>query len=195
MNYVKPSVLLISISRHATCWNNAPRQLALRPIPRPSANACWSAMMLAIKRPYEDISLVLNRTHVIGYGCTWAEDHHHYRRLLKWWSGMTTRITAHASSNHLTGNVNETTNQHRTMANDKNNGGLPETSLHRRNDHQETRRKVKEVPTTGLIISRPTDSSPTKAKATHLAKDSRRSVSSKGIALYEARLATVLLTV
>ena len=129
MNYVKPSVQLISISGHETGWNNAPRQLALMPIPRPSDNACWSAMTLAIKRPYKDISLVSNRTHVIGYRCTWAEDHHPCRRLLKWRSGMTTCITAHASSNHLTDNVNKATNQRSTQANDEGNGGLPETSI------------------------------------------------------------------
>ena len=146
MNYVKPSVLLISISGHATGWNNAQRRLALRPTPWPSASACWSAMTLAIKRPYEDIFLVSNRTHVIGYGCTWAVDHHPCRRLLKWWSGMTTRITAHASSNHLTDNANKATNRCSTQANDEDNGGLPETSTRRRNDHQDNRRKAKEVP-------------------------------------------------
>ena len=51
-----------------------------------------------------------NRTHVIGYGCTWVDDHHPFKRLVKWRSIMTTRITAHASSNHLTGNINKTTN-------------------------------------------------------------------------------------
>ena len=66
MNYVKPSVLLISISGHVTGWNNAPRRQALRPVPRPSANDCWSAMTLVIKKPYEDTFPDSNRIHVIG---------------------------------------------------------------------------------------------------------------------------------
>ena len=130
-------------------------------------------MTLAIKRPYEDISPVSNRTHVTGYGCTWAEDHHPCRRLLKWRSGMTTPITAHASSNHLTENANEATNQRSTQANNEDNGGLPETSICRRNDHQNTRHKAKEVQATGQIISRPTDNNPTEARASNLATDSR----------------------
>ena len=116
------------------------------------------------KKPYEDTFLDSNRIHIIGYGRIWVEVHHHFRRLLKWQSSMKTRITAHASSNHLTGNVNATTNQRSTKANDEDNGGLPESSLHRCNDHQETRCKAKEVPATGQIISRPTDSQSTKAK-------------------------------
>ena len=131
---------------------------------------------------------------MIGYGCTWAEDHHHCRRLLKWWSDMTTRITAHANSHHLTRNINATTNQCSTKANDKDNGGLPETLLRQRNDHQETQRKAKEVTTTGQII-RPTGNSPTKAKASNLATDSRLRASSRAIALYVTRLSTVLLIV
>ena len=195
MNYVKPSVLLISISGHVTGWNNAPRRQALRPIPRPSANACWSVMTLAIKRLYEDISLVSNRTHVIGYGCTWAGDHHPCRRLLKWRSSMTTRITAHASSNHLTDNVNEATNRCSTQANDEDNGGLPETLIRRRNDHQDTRRKAQDIATIGQTISRPTDSHPTKAKNSNLATDSRLRDNSRATVLYVAKLATGLLIV
>ena len=80
--------------------------------------------MLVIKKPYEDTFLDSNWIHVIGYICIWADDHHHFRRLLKWQTGMTTRIIPHASSNHLTGNVNETTNRHSTKANDKDNSGL-----------------------------------------------------------------------
>ena len=87
---------------------------------------------------------------------------------------MTTRITAHASSNHLTSNVNAATNQRSTKANDKDNGGIPETSLRQRNDHQETRRKAKEVTTTGQTISSPTDTSLEGAKVSHLANDSRQ---------------------
>ena len=147
-------------------------------------------MTLAIRRPYDS-----SRTHVIGYGCTWAEDLHHYRRLLKWRSGMTTHTTAHASSNHLTGNINATINQRSTKANNEDNGGLLETSLRRRNDHQETRRKAKEIITTGQTISRPTDNSPTEAKASNLANDSTYRVPFKEIVLYVARLATMLLIV
>ena len=108
---------------------------------------------------------------------------------------MTIRITAHASSNHLTDNVNEATNQRSTQANDEDNGGLPETSIRRRNDLQDTRRKAKEVPTTGQIISRPTNSSPTKAKASNLVTDSRLRGNSRATVLYVARLATGLLIV
>ena len=152
-------------------------------------------MTLAIKRPYEDISLVSNRTHVIGYGCTWAEDHHPCRRLLKWRSGMTTPITAHASSNHLTDNVNEATNQRSTQANNEDNGGLPETSIRRRNDHQDTRRKAKEVPATGQTISRPTDRHTIEAKDSNQATDSRLKGSFRATVLYVAKLATGLLIV
>ena len=195
MNYVKPSVLLILISGHVTGWNNALRRLALRPTLRPSASNYSSAMTLAIKRPYEDISPVSNQTHIIGYGCTWAEDHHLYRRLLKWRSGMTTPITAHASSNHLTDNANEATNRCSTQANDKDNGGLPETSTHRCNDHQDTRRKAKEVPATGQTISRPIDSHPTEAKDSNQATGSRLRDNFRATVLYVAKLATGLLIV
>ena len=148
--------------------------------------------MLAIKRPYEDISLVSNRTHVTGYGCIWVDDHHPCRRLLKWWSGMTTRITAHASSNHLTDNVNEATNRCSTQANNEDNGGLPETSIRRCNDHQDTRRKAKEVVTIGQTISRPTDSHPTKAKDSNLATGSRIRDNFRATVLYAANLPTGL---
>ena len=194
-NYVKPSVLLISISGHGIGWSNALRRLALRPTLRPSASAYSSAMTLATKRPYGDISPVSNRTHVIGYGCIWADDHHPYRRLLKWRSGMTTPITAHASSNHQTDNVNEATNRRSTQANDEDNGGLPETSTHRRNDHQDTRRKAKEVQAIGLTISRPTGSHPIEAKDSNQATDSRLKGSFRATVLYVAKLATGLLIV
>ena len=151
--------------------------------------------MLAIKRPYEDISLVSNRTHVIGYGCIWADNHNPCRRLLKWQSGMTTCITAHTSSNHLTDNVNEATNRRSTQANNEDNGGLPETSTRRRNDHQETRHKAKEVVAIGRTISRPTDRHPIEAKDSNQATDSRLRDSSRAIVLYVARLATGLLIV
>ena len=152
-------------------------------------------MTLAIKRPYGDISPVSNRTHVIGYGCIWADDHHPYRRLLKWRSGMTTPITAHASSNHQTDNVNEATNRRSTQANDEDNGGLPETSTRRRNDHQDTRRKAKEVQAIGLTISRPTGSHPIEAKDSNQATDSRLKGSFRATVLYVAKLATGLLIV
>ena len=152
-------------------------------------------MTLAIRRPYGDISLVSNRTHVIGYGCTWAEDHHPCRRLLKWRSSMTTPITAHASSNHLTDNANKATNRCSTQANDKDNGGLPETSTHQRNDHQDTRRKAKEVQAIGLTISRPTINHPTEAKDSNQATGSRLRENFRATVLYVAKLATGLLIV
>ena len=108
---------------------------------------------------------------------------------------MTTRITTLASSNHLTGSVNAVTNQRSTQANDEDNGGLLETSIHWCNDHQDTRRKGKEVPTTGQIISRPNGNSPTKAKDSNLATDSRLRDNSRATVLYVAKLATGLLIV
>ena len=108
---------------------------------------------------------------------------------------MTTRITAHASSKHLTDNVNEATNQRSTQANNEDNGGLPETSICRCNDHQDTRRKAKEAVTIDQITSRPTDNSPTEAKASNLATDSRLRGSSRATVLYVAKLATGLLIV
>ena len=152
-------------------------------------------MTLATKRPYGDISPVSNRTHVIGYGCIWADDHHPYRRLLKWRNGMTTPITAHASSNHQTDNVNEATNRRSTKANDEDNGGLPETSTRRRNDHQDSRRKAKEVLATGQTISRPTDSHPTEAKDSNQTTGSRLREHFRATVLYVAKLATGLLIV
>ena len=152
-------------------------------------------MTLATKRPYGDISPVSNRTHVIGYGCIWADDHHPYRRLLKWRSGMTIPITAHASSNHQTDNVNEATNRRSTQANHEDNGGLPETSTRRRNDHQDTRRMAKELPTIGQIISRPTVSHPTEAKDSNQTTGSRLREHFRATVLYVAKLATGLLIV
>ena len=108
---------------------------------------------------------------------------------------MTASITAHASSNHLTGNANEATNLRSTQANDKDNGGLPETSIRRCNDHQETRRRAKEVAAIGQTISRPTDSHPTEAKDSNLATDSRLRDNSRATVLYVAKLATGLLIV
>ena len=108
---------------------------------------------------------------------------------------MITHITAHASSNHLTGNVNEATNQRSTQANNQDNGGLPETSFCQRNNHQEIRHKAKEATTTGPITISPTDTSLDEARASHLAKDRRHRYSFRAIALYLARLATGLLIV
>ena len=95
---------------------------------------------------------------------------------------MTTHITARASSNHLTSNVNETTNCCSTKANNEDNGGLPETSTRRRNDHQDSRRKAKEVTTPGQTTSSPTNTRLDEAKARHLVNDGRHRVPSKGIA-------------
>ena len=108
---------------------------------------------------------------------------------------MTTHITTHASSHHLTRNVKATTNQCSTNANNKDHGGIPETSIHRHNDHQGIRCKVEEVTTSGQTISSPTNTSLEEAKASHLANDSRHRVPFKEIALYVTRLATVLLIV
>ena len=152
-------------------------------------------MTLATKRPYGDTSPVSNQTHVIGYECTWAEDHHPCRRLLKWRSGMTTPITAHASSNHQTDNVNEATNRRSTQANDEDNGGLPETSTRRRNDHQDSRCKAKELRAIGQTTSRPIDTQPTEAKDSNPATASRLKGSFRATVLYVAKLATGLLIV
>ena len=152
-------------------------------------------MTLATKRPYGDTSPVSNQTHVIGYECTWAEDHHPCRRLLKWRSGMTIPITAHASSNHQTDNVNEATNRRSTQANDEDNGGLPETSTRRRNDHQDSRRKAKELRAIGQTTSRPIDIQPTEAKDSNPATASRLKGSFRATVLYVAKLATGLLIV
>ena len=108
---------------------------------------------------------------------------------------MTTPITAHASSNHQTDNVNEATNRRSTQANDEDNGGLPETSIRRRNDHQDSRRKAKEVQAIGLTISRPTDRHPIEAKDSNQATDSRLKGSFRATVLYVAKLATGLLIV
>ena len=108
---------------------------------------------------------------------------------------MTTRITAHASSNHLTGNVNKATNRCSTQANNDDIGGLPETSIRRLNDHQDTRCKSKEAVTIGQIISRPTDSQPTKAKDSNQATGSRLRDNFRATVLYVAKLATGLLIV
>ena len=108
---------------------------------------------------------------------------------------MTTPITAHASSNHQTDNVNEATNRRSTQANDEDNGGLLETSIRRRNYHQETRHKAKEVAAIGQTISRPTDSHQTKAKDSNLATGSRLRDNSRATVLYVAKLATGLLIV
>ena len=108
---------------------------------------------------------------------------------------MTTHITAHASSNHQTDNINEATNQRSTQANNKDNGGLPETSIRRRNDHQDTRCKAKEVQAIGLTISRPTDRHPIEAKDSNQATDSRLKGSFRATVLYVAKQATGLLIV
>ena len=108
---------------------------------------------------------------------------------------MTTPITAHASSNHQTDNVNEATNQRSTQANDENNGGLPETSTHRRNDHQDIRRKAKELQAIGQTISRPTDSQPIEAKDSNQTTGSRLRGSFRATVLYVVKLATGLLIV
>ena len=92
---------------------------------------------------------------------------------------MTTHITAHASSNHLTGNINANNNRCSTEANDEDNGGPLETLLRRHNDHQAIQHKAKEATTPGKIISSPTDHSLDKARASHLAKDSRHKDSSR----------------
>ena len=108
---------------------------------------------------------------------------------------MTTHITTHASSHCLNRNVNATTNQCSTRTSVEDHDRIPETSSHRRNDHQGIWCKVEEATAPSPIISSPTDSSPTDAKASHLANDSRHRVPSKETALYVARLATVLLIV
>ena len=108
---------------------------------------------------------------------------------------MTIAITTHASSHNLTHHASSTANRRSTKANDEDNGGIPETSLHQRNDHQGTWRKVDEVVVPGKVISSPTDTNLEEAKASHLANDRRHRVLSRETASYVAKQATVHLTV
>ena len=77
---------------------------------------------------------------------------------------------------HLNNNVNAMASRRSTKANDEANGKLPETSLHRRNDHQGTRHKVQKVTAQDPIISNQTDTNQDAAKASHLANVSRHRV-------------------
>ena len=108
---------------------------------------------------------------------------------------MTTPITAHASSPNLTHHDSAMTNRRSTRANDEDNGGIPETSLHRRNDHQGIRCQVEEVTTHNKTLSSRTDTHQEEAKASHLANFSRRRVCFKEIASYVARQAIMPLIV
>ena len=114
-------------------------------------------------------------------------NHNRCKRLLKWQSSMTIPITAHASSHNQTHHANAMANHHGTKANDEDNGGTPESSLYRRNNHQETWRKVEEVITQDQPLSSPTNTRLEEAKASHLANDSRHKVLSKGIVSFVAR--------
>ena len=87
------------------------------------------------------------------------------------------------------------TNRRSIKANNEDNGGILETSLHKRNDHQGTRHKVEEVITHDKRLSSPIDTNKEEAQASHLAKDSRHRVLSRETALYVAKQATVHLTV
>ena len=89
---------------------------------------------------------------------------------------MTIPITAHASSHHLTNNVNATASHRSTKANDEDNGKLPETLLYQCSDHQGTRRKVEEAMAQDKAISSLTDINQDAAKASHLANVSRHRV-------------------
>ena len=108
---------------------------------------------------------------------------------------MTILITAHTSSHNLTYHASAMAKHHNTKANNEDNGGTPETSLHQRNDHQGTRHKVKKVTTQEKPLSSRTNTSPEEAKASHLANNSRHRVLSKGIASFVASQATVSLIV
>ena len=100
---------------------------------------------------------------------------------------MTTPITTHASSYHLTNNVNAMASCHNTKANEKDDGKLPKTSLYQRNDHQGTQCKVEEVTAPDKAISSQTDTNLDEAKAIHLANVSRHRVHFRETALSVAR--------
>ena len=100
---------------------------------------------------------------------------------------MTTPITAHASSHNLTHHASAMANRRSTKANDEDNGKIPETSLHRYNDHQGTWCKVEEVITHDKPLSSPIDNNKEEAQASHLANDSRHRVLSRETALFVAR--------
>ena len=86
-------------------------------------------------------------------------------------------------------------NCHSTKANDEDNGKTPETSLHWRNNHQGTQRKVEEVTSQDKALSSQTNTNQEEAKASHPANVSRHRVHSRETALYVAKQATVHLTV
>ena len=96
-------------------------------------------------------------------------------------------IAAHASSHRLTNYVNARASRRSTKANDKANGKLLETSLHRHNNHQGTWRKVEEAMVTDKVISSQTDTNLDEAKTSHLANISRRRVHFKRTALSVAK--------
>ena len=104
---------------------------------------------------------------------------------------MTIPITAHASSHNLTHHTSAMANCRSTNANDEDNGGIPETSLHWYNDHQGTRCKVEEVTTQDKALSSQTDTKQKEAKAIHMANFRRHRVLSRAIAFYVANQATV----
>ena len=108
---------------------------------------------------------------------------------------MTIPISTHASSRNLTHHGNTMANHRSTKANNKDNGGTTKTSLHRLNSHQVIQRKLEEVATQEKPLSSQTDTSLEEAKASHLAKDRKHRVFSKGIASFVARQATVPLIV
>ena len=108
---------------------------------------------------------------------------------------MTIPITAHASSHNLIHHDSTMANHHNTKANNEDNGGLPETSTRQHNNHQDTRRKAKELQAIGQTISRPTDSRPIEAKDSNQATGSRLRDNFRATVLYVAKLVTGLLIV
>ena len=108
---------------------------------------------------------------------------------------MTIPNTAHASSHNLTHHASPMANHRSTKANNEDNGGILETSLHWHNDHQGTRCKVEEVITQDKPLSSPTNTNKEEAKASHLANNSRYRALSREIASFVARQAPVPLTV
>ena len=82
-----------------------------------------------------------------------------------------------------------------TKANNEDNCKTPETSFQWHNNHQGTQRKVEEIATQDKPLCSQTNTSLEEAKDSHLANDNKHREPFKEIALYVARLATILLIV
>ena len=108
---------------------------------------------------------------------------------------MTIPTTTHTSSHNLIHHTSAMANCRSTKANNEDNGGIPETLLHCRNDHQGIQHNVEEVTTHDKPLRSQIDTNKGEVKASHMANDSRHRVFSKRIASYMARQATVPLIV